>query len=108
MAADLNALYNDLNVLTEQQIEVGLAAGKWDEGERQLVEHYLDRIKLGEAKVRVAKQLQLLRSIEQGALTAVNAANKATLFATAALILSTGAMLAVITMGVLVYVAVRH
>jgi hypothetical protein len=69
MAADLNALYDDLNVLTKQQIEVGLAAGKWAEGERQLVEHYLDRIKLEEAKVRVAKQLQLLRSIEQGAAT---------------------------------------
>jgi hypothetical protein len=105
MAADLNVLYDDLNVLTEQQIEVGLAVGKWDEGERQLVEHYLDRIKFEEAKAAVAKQLQLLRSIEQAALTAVNAANRANLLATAALILSTGAMLAVITMGVLVYLA---
>jgi hypothetical protein len=105
MASDLNALYDDLSVLTEQQIEVGLAAGKWNEGERELVEYYLDRIKLEEAKVGVAKQRQLLRSIEQAALMAVKAANKANLLATAALILSTGAMLAVITMGVLVYLA---
>jgi len=105
MAADRNALYDDLNVLTEQQIEVGLAAGKWDDGERLLVEHYLDRLRLEEAKVGVAKQRQLLRSIEQAALLAVNAANKANLLATAAVILSTGAMLAVITLGVLVYMA---
>jgi len=99
MASDLNALYDDLRVLTEQQIEIGLAAGKWDEGERELVEYYLDRIKLEEAKVGVAKQRQLLQSIEQAALMAVRAGKRANLLATAAV------MLAVITMGVLVYLA---
>jgi len=69
MAADLNALYDDLNVLTEQQIEVGLAGGRWGEGERPLVERYLDRIRLEEAKARVAKHQQLLRNIEQAMLT---------------------------------------
>jgi hypothetical protein len=105
MAVDLDALYDDLEVLTEQQIEVGLAAGKWDERERQLVEHYLDRIKLEEAKAAVAEQLEISRSTKEAVLTGVSAANRANFLATAALILSTGAMLAVIAMAVLFYVA---
>jgi hypothetical protein len=108
MSVDLDVLYDDLEVLTEQQIEVGLAAGKWDEHERQLVEHYLDRIKLEEAKAAVAEQLQISRSTKEAALAALGAANSAKLLATAALILSAGAMLAVITMAVLVYLASAH
>ncbi len=65
MATDLNALYGDLAVLTEHQIAVGLAAGKWDEYERQLVEHYLDQIRLEEAKVAVAEQLKISQSTKQ-------------------------------------------
>jgi hypothetical protein len=105
MAVDLDALYDDLEVLTEQQIEVGLAAGKWHEDERQFVEQYLDRIKLEEVKAVVAEQLEISRSTNQAAVAAVGAANRANLFATAALILSAGAMLAVVTMAVLFYVA---
>ena len=105
MSVDLDVLYDDLEVLTEQQIEVGLAAGKWDDRERQLVEHYLDRIKLEEAKAAVAEQLKISRSTKEAALAALSAANSAKLFATAALILAAGVMLAVITMAVLVYLA---
>jgi hypothetical protein len=106
MALNLDALYDDLDVLTEQQIEVGLAAGKWGEHERQLVEHYLDRIKLEEAKAAVAEQLEISRSTKEAAVTGVSAANRAKFLATAALILSAGSMLAVIAMAVLFYMAV--
>ncbi len=91
---DPNSLYEDLDVLSEQQIEVGLAAGKWAEHDRQIVEHYLDRIKLEEARAAVAEQLKISHVTKQAAVTAVGAAKKANLFATAALILSAGACFA--------------
>jgi hypothetical protein len=102
---DPNSLYDDLDVLSEQQIEIGLAAGKWAEQDRQIVEHYLDRIKLEEARAAVAEQLKISQVTQQAAVAAVGAAKKANLFATAALILSAGAMLAIVTMAVIVYLA---
>jgi hypothetical protein len=104
-AMDPNSLYDDLDVLSEQQIEVGLAAGKWAEQDRQIVEHYLDRIKLEEARAAIAEQLKISQVTQQAAVAAVGAAKKANLFATAALILSAGAMLAIVTMAVIVYLA---
>ena len=38
---DHDKLFADLDALTEQQIEVGLAAGVWNEQVRPLVQHYL-------------------------------------------------------------------
>jgi hypothetical protein len=102
---DPNSLYDDLDVLSEQQIEIGLAAGKWAEHDRQIVEHYLDRIKLEEARAAVAEQLKISQVTQQAAVAAMGAAKKANLFATAALILSAGAMLAIVTMAVIVYLA---
>ncbi len=108
MTMSVYALYDDLDVLTEQQIEIGLAAGKWAEHERQFVEHYLDRLRLEEAKAAIAEQLKISQSTNQAAIATVAAASRAKFLATAALILSTGAMLAVITMAVLVYLAWGH
>jgi hypothetical protein len=39
-------LFADLEALTEQQIELGLAAGVWNEQVRPLVQHYLYDLKL--------------------------------------------------------------
>jgi hypothetical protein len=39
-------LFADLDALTEQQIEVGLAADVWNERVRPLVQHYLYDLKL--------------------------------------------------------------
>jgi len=108
MSISVDTLYDDLDVLTEQQIEIGLAAGKWAEHERQLVEHYLDRLRLEEAQAAIAEQLKISQTTNQAAVAAVAAASRAKFLATAALILSTGAMLAVITMAVLVYLAWGH
>jgi hypothetical protein len=39
-------LFADLEALNEQQIEVGLAAGVWNEQVRPLVQHYLYDLRL--------------------------------------------------------------
>jgi hypothetical protein len=39
-------LFADLEALTEEQIELGLAAGVWAEQVRPLVQHYLHKRKL--------------------------------------------------------------
>src|SRR5215468_5344044 len=43
---DHDKLFADLEALNEQQIEVGLAAGVWNEQVRPLVQHYLYDLKL--------------------------------------------------------------
>jgi hypothetical protein len=40
-AKDHDKLFADLDALTEEQIQVGLAAGVWSEQVRPLVQHYL-------------------------------------------------------------------
>jgi hypothetical protein len=46
LSKDHNKLFADLEALNEQQIEVGLAAGVWNEQVRPLVQHYLHDLKL--------------------------------------------------------------
>ena len=45
MTTQQELLFTDLNALTEDQIEAGLAAGVWREN-RPFVEQYLDQIRL--------------------------------------------------------------
>ena len=45
MTMQQEVLFNDLNALTEEQIEAGLAAGVWREN-RPFVKQYLDQIRL--------------------------------------------------------------
>jgi hypothetical protein len=46
MAVNRDQLFAELEALTEAEIEAGLDAGVWGEDKRQLVEHYLDQLKL--------------------------------------------------------------
>jgi hypothetical protein len=46
MAVNRDQLFGELEALTEAEIEAGLDAGVWGEDKRQLVEHYLDQLKL--------------------------------------------------------------
>jgi hypothetical protein len=46
MNKEHDKLFADLDALTEEQIEVGLAAGVWNEQVRPLVQHYLCDLKL--------------------------------------------------------------
>ena len=46
LSKEHDKLFADLKALNEQQIEVGLAAGVWNEQVRPLVQHYLYDLKL--------------------------------------------------------------
>jgi len=46
MTVNRNQLFAELDKLSADEIEAGLDAGVWSEDRRQLVEHYLDQMKL--------------------------------------------------------------
>ena len=46
MTVNREQLFAELEALSEEEIEAGLEAGVWSEDRRQLVEHYLDQMKL--------------------------------------------------------------
>lgn len=54
MAEEHDRLFADLDALTEEQIQVGLAAGVWSEQVRPLVQHYLYDRKLKRVEVAAA------------------------------------------------------
>jgi hypothetical protein len=87
MTSQQDLLFTDLNALTEEQIEAGLAAGVWREN-RPFVEQYLDQIRLSRADAAASAQgLEAIRSV-------VNDARTANFRATIALMFAAGAMLA--------------
>jgi hypothetical protein len=87
MTTQQELLFTDLNALTEEQIEAGLAAGVWREN-RPFVEQYLDQIRLTRSDAAVAAQgLEAIRSV-------VDNARAADFRATIALVVAAGAMLA--------------
>jgi len=90
-------LFNDLNALTEEQIEAGLAAGVWREN-RPFVEQYLDQIRLSRADVVAAQGLEAIRSV-------VENARSADLRATIALVVAGGAMLAAMASAFIAFLA---
>jgi hypothetical protein len=83
-------LFADLKALNEQQIEVRLAAGVWNEQVRPLVQHYLHDLKLKRVEA-AADELNQTRKVAR---VAVEEAGKAKFWATAAFIIAGGAMLA--------------
>jgi hypothetical protein len=54
MAVNRDQLFAELEALTEAEIEAGLDAGVWGEDKRQLVEHYLDQLKLTTMQLEAA------------------------------------------------------
>ena len=87
MTTQQELLFTDLNALTEDQIEAGLAAGVWREN-RPFVEQYLDQIRLSRADAAASAQgLEAIRSV-------VDDARAANFRGTIALIVAAGAMLA--------------
>ena len=89
---DQKKLFADLEALTEEQIELGLAAGVWAEEVRPLVQHYVHKRKL----TRVEAAAKQLNAVREAARLAVVEARRAQLKASAALIIAGGAMLAAI------------
>jgi hypothetical protein len=98
MTMQQEVLFNDLNALTEEQIEAGLAAGVWREN-RPFVEQYLDQIRLSRSDAVVAAQgLEAIRSV-------VENARSADLRATIALVVAGGAMLAAMASAFIAFLA---
>jgi hypothetical protein len=98
-------LIADLDALTEEQIEAGLAAGVWDETARPLVQHYLYQMTLARIEAAAA---QLVHSTDNAARAALDDASRAKLRATAALIISAGAMLAAMAAAFIAFLALRN
>jgi UTP:GlnB (protein PII) uridylyltransferase len=104
MTQNRDQLLEDLNALTEEQIEAGLAAGVWSEWDRPLVQHYLYQMTL--ARIEAAAE-QLVRSTNNAAQAAVEDASAAKLRATAAMIIAGGAMLAAMASAFIAFLALR-
>ena len=101
---DQAKLFADLDALTEEQIQVGLAAGVWAEPVRPLVQHYLYEMKLKRVEA-AAEQLDAMRD---AARLAVNEASRSKLRATAAIIIALGAMLAAMLAGFIAVLVLRR
>jgi hypothetical protein len=56
MTTQEQILFTDLNALTEEQIEAGLAAGVWREASRPFVEQYLEQIRVSRAEAAASAQ----------------------------------------------------
>jgi hypothetical protein len=104
MAEEHDRLFADLDALTEEQIQVGLAAGVWSEQVRPLVQHYLYDLKLKRVEV-AAEHLHEMRAATR---VAVEEAIKSKTRATAAVIIATGAMLAAMAAAVIAFLALRR
>jgi len=103
-AKDHDKLFADLDALTEQQIEVGLAAGVWNEQVRPLVQHYLYDLQVK----RVEAAADRLNEMEKAVQLAVSEAIKAKTRANEALIIGVGAMLAAMAGAFIAFLALRR
>ena len=101
---DHDKRFADLDALTEQQIEVGLAAGVWNEQVRPLVQHYLHDLKLK----RVEAAADRLNEMEKAVQLAVSEAIKAKTRANKALIIGVGAMVAAMAGAFIAFLALRR
>ena len=103
MTENQDKLFADLDALSEEQIQVGLAAGVWSEQVRPLVQHYLYDLKLK----RVEAAAEQLDEMREAARVAVEEAVKSRTRATAALIIASGAMLAAMLAALVAFLALR-
>ena len=104
LSKEHDKLFADLKALNEQQIEVGLAAGVWNEQVRPLVQHYLYDLKLK----RVEAAAEELNETRKAARVAVEEAGKAKFWATAAFIIAGGGMLAAMGAALIAFLALRR
>jgi hypothetical protein len=104
MNKEHDKLFADLDALTERQIEVGLAAGVWNEQVRPLVQHYLYDLKL----TRVEAAADQLDEMQKATQLAVEKAIKAETRATAAFIVAGGAILAAMAAALIAFLALRR
>jgi hypothetical protein len=101
---DQDKLFADLDALTEQQIEVGLAAGVWNEQVRPLVQHYLYDLKLKRVEAAADRPNEMEKAVQ----LAVSEAIKAKTRANEALIIGVGAMVAAMAGAFIAFLALRR
>jgi hypothetical protein len=101
---DNEKLFADLEALTEEQIEVGLAAGVWNEQVRPLVRHYLYDLKLKRVEAAAGE----LDDMRKGVRLAVEEAAEAKWRATGAFIVAAGALIAAMAAGLIAFLALRR
>jgi hypothetical protein len=95
-------LFAELERLSADEIEAGLDAGVWSGERRQLVEHYLDQMKL------TTMQLEAAETAKAAAQAAEGQSRRATSIAMAALIIAAGAMIAAMASGFVAFLALRN
>ena len=101
MTLNQDQLYTDLDALTVEQIEAGLAAGVWGDAARSTVEHYVLKRKFA------VDQRNAVVTAQQAAMVAMDQAASAKLWATAAFIIAAGAMVAAMAAGLIAFFAMR-
>ena len=102
MTLNRDQLFTDLDALTLEQIEAGLAAGVWGDAARSTVEHYV----LMKRKF-AADQRDAVVTAQQALKVAMETAVSAKLWATAAFIIAAGAMVAAMAAGLIAFLAMR-
>jgi len=102
MTVNRDQLFAELDKLSADEIEAGLDAGVWSEDRRQLVEHYLDQMKLTTLQMDIADTAKVAAQAAEGQ------SRRATSLAMAALILAAGAMLAATAAGLIAFLALRR
>ena len=102
MTLNRDQLFADLDALTLEQIEAGLAAGVWGDDARPTIEHYVLKRKFA------ADQRNAVVTAQQAAKVAMEQAASAKLWAIAAFIIAAGAMLAAMVSGFVAFLALRH
>ena len=102
MTLNRDQLFADLDALTLEQIEAGLAAGVWGDDGRTTVEHYALKRKFA------ADQRNAVVTAQQAAKVAMDQGASARLWATAAFIIAAGGMLAAMVSGFVAFLALRH
>ena len=99
MSVPREHLFAELDALTVEQIEAGLAAGVWGDSSQSDVEHYVLRRKFE------AEQVNTVVAAQQTAKLALEEAGSAKLRATAAFIVAAGAMLAAMASAFIAFLA---
>src|SRR5262249_47996825 len=95
MTVNRDQLFAELDKLSADEIEAGLDAGVWSEDRRQLVEHYLDQMKL------TTLQMDIADNAKVAAQAAAGQSRRGTSLAKAALILAAGGVLGAAAGGVI-------
>jgi hypothetical protein len=102
MTVNRDQLFAELDGLSADEIEAGLDAGVWSGDRRQLVEHYLDQMKLTTMQIEAAEAAKVAAQAAEGQ------SRRATSMATVALVLAAGAMLAAMAAALIAFLALRR